>query len=318
MKNPLLDIVVPSYNEEKTIPIFYAEILKILPLLPYQDIEFLFVDDGSCDNTLTVIKELASKDKRVKYISFSRNFGKESAIYAGLQHAKGDFVVVMDADLQDPPNLLPEMYNTLLKGEYDAVATRRVTRSGEPPIRSFFARMFYQLFNKMSKIELVDGARDYRFMTQRFVNAILTMKEYNRFSKGLFSWVGLKQKWLEFENVERVAGETKWSFLSLLKYAMLGITSFTTFPLQISTFAGIVFLILSLFTLLFWVIKAFITKHFFGRFTIIIATMLFVGGTILVSLGIIGQYLSQIFTEVKSRPIYIIGDANIAEQGKQG
>ena len=306
-KSPCLYIVVPCYNEEKTIPIFYDEILRILPSLPHKDIKFIFVDDGSSDNTLQVVKHLASKDERVKYISFSRNFGKESAIYAGLQHATGDFVVVMDADLQDPPSLLPEMYNAILSGEYDSVATRRVTRSGEPPIRSFFARKFYQCFNKMSKIPLTSGARDYRFMTRRFVDAILAMKEYNRFSKGLFSWVGFKTKWLEFENVERVAGETKWSFWGLLKYAILGITSFTTFPLLLATFVGIAMLFASIFLLAY---KAIFCEAV-GSVALIFATVLFASGAILVALGVIGQYLSQIFTEIKSRPVYLVGDSNI-------
>ncbi len=237
VKTNLLSVVVPVLNEQETIPIFYQTVEKYVPELD-AEVEYLFIDDGSTDHTMDELRKLAKRDERVRYVSFSRNFGKEAAIYAGLQHAKGDFVVCMDVDLQDPPALLPELYRAVTEEGYDSAATRRVTRKGEPPIRSFFARLFYKLMNRISKTEIVDGARDYRMMSRKFVDALLSMSEYNRFSKGLFGWVGFKTKWIEFENVERVAGETKWSFWKLFKYSIDGIVAFSTAPLVLSSLGG--------------------------------------------------------------------------------
>ena len=253
-----ISIIVPCYNEEQAIPFFYEEINKISKQMK-NDFEFIFVNDGSKDKTINVIKEYAKKDKRVKYINFSRNFGKEAAMYAGLENSSGDYIAIMDADLQDPPALLPEMLEFLQKNEeYDCVGTRRVTRKGEPPIRSFFARMFYKIINKISKTEMVDGARDYRLMSRQMVNSILELKEYNRYSKGLFQFVGYKTKWLEYENIERVAGETKWSFWKLFIYALEGIIAFSTAPLAISSIAGILFCIISFIMIMFIIIKTLI------------------------------------------------------------
>ena len=240
-----ISVIVSCYNEQEAIPYFYEEIIKTAKEMDYVDFEFLFVNDGSKDNTLNILKELAKKDKRVRYISFSRNFGKEAAMLAGLENARGDYITLMDADLQDPPAMLPEMYRLITEEGYDQVGTRRVTRKGEPPIRSFFARCFYKLINKMSKVEMVDGARDYRLMTRQVVDSIISLKEYNRYSKGLFSFVGYDTKWLEYENVNRVAGETKWSFWKLFKYAIEGITAFSTTPLIFASFLGILFCIVS-------------------------------------------------------------------------
>ncbi len=250
-----ISIIVPCYNEEQAIPFFYDEITKIAESLK-EDFEFIFVNDGSVDKTIDIIKEYAKKDKRVKYINFSRNFGKEAAMYAGLELSIGDYVAIMDADLQDPPSLLPEMIAILEdeNSDYDAVGTRRVTRKGEPPIRSFFARCYYKLINKISKTEIVDGARDFRLMTRQMVDSILELKEYNRYSKGIFSWVGYDTKWLEYENRERVAGETKWSFWNLFIYALEGITAFSTLPLMFSAILGFVFCIIS-FILIIVILK---------------------------------------------------------------
>ena len=236
-----ISVIVSCYNEEESLPLFYEEMSKVMDEMSQNDFELIFVNDGSRDNTLKEIKELRAKDKRVRYISFSRNFGKEAAMKAGLDYSTGDYVTLMDADLQDPPKMLPEMLNILEKEHYDCVGTRRVTRKGEPVIRSFFARKFYKIINKMSKVEMVDGARDYRLMTRQMVEAIKSCEEYNRYSKGLWSFVGFKTKWLEFENVQRVAGETKWSFWKLFKYAIEGIVAFTTAPLTMAAFLGILF-----------------------------------------------------------------------------
>lgn len=243
--------VVPCYNEQEALGLFYEELNRVTAEMRDCEFEILFVNDGSKDRTLELMKELAEKDGRVKYISFSRNFGKEAAIYAGLEHASGDLVAIMDADLQDPPRLLPEMYRAVTEEGYDSVATRRVTRKGEPPIRSFFARMFYRLMNKMCKTEVVDGARDFRLMTRPFVDSLLSMKEYNRFSKGLFGWVGFRTKWIEFENVERVAGETKWSFWKLLLYAIDGMVAFSTMPLSVAALIGILMCVIAAISIIF-------------------------------------------------------------------
>ena len=308
----LISIVVPAYNEEKALPFFYEEICKVRKTLSSEKFEIIFVEDGSKDATLDILKLLASKDKDVKYISFSRNFGKEPAIYAGLKKSKGDYVVVMDADLQDPPELLPQMFNLVANEGYDSVATRRVTRKGEPKIRSFFARKFYKVINKISDVELVDGARDYRFMNRKFVNAVLSLEEYNRFSKGLFSWVGFKTKWLEYENVERVAGETKWSFKKLFKYAMEGIISFSNAPLNISMITGSFIFILSLIALL--TVGIFnIVGYYISGIVYLGLGITVLGGLNMIFIGLLGKYVARINTEVKKRPIYIINETNIKE-----
>lgn len=301
-----LCIVVPCYNEEQVLPIFYNEILHTIATLGDYNIGLLFIDDGSKDGTLSILEKLATENSIVKYISFSRNFGKEAAIYAGLQHSKCDYTVIMDADLQDPPALLPEMLKVVEVEGYDSVATRRVTRKGEPPIRSFFARRFYKLMNKISKTELVDGARDYRLMNRKFVNALLELKEYNRFSKGLFGWVGFKTKWLEYENVERAAGETKWSFWGLLMYAVEGIVAFSTLPLVIATIIGLICCFLAFAGTLFVVIRKLLYGDPIQGWASTISIVLTVAGIQLFCTGILGQYLAKTYLETKKRPIFII------------
>lgn len=302
----LLSVVVGCYNEEEALPYFYKEICEVAKKMKDLNFEFIFINDGSKDKTLEVLKEFHEKDKRVRYISFSRNFGKEAAMYAGLEHSKGDYVTIMDADLQDPPYLLEEMYHGIKEEGYDCVGTRRVTRKGEPPIRSFFARMFYRLINKMSKVELVDGARDYRLMTRQMVDAILTMKEYKRFSKGLFSFVGFKTKWLEYENVERVAGETTWSFWKLFIYAIDGITAFSTVPLVVSAAIGILFCLISFIMILIIIIKTLLYGDPVSGWPSLVCIIFMISGIQLFCMGIMGQYLSNTYLETKKRPIYII------------
>lgn len=305
-----ISIIIPSYNEEEAIPLFYEAIDKISKEID-KKFEFIFVNDGSKDKTKEVIKELSQKDERVKYIDFSRNFGKESAMYAGLELSTGDYVAIMDADLQDPPILLPEMLRLIEEEHYDCVGTRRVTRKGEPKIRSFFARMFYKLINKMSKTEMVDGARDYRLMTRQMVNSILELKEYNRYSKGLFSFVGYDTKWLEYENIERVAGETKWSFWKLFKYAIEGIVAFSTVPLAISSLMGLIFCLISFIMIIVIIVKTLAFGDPTTGWPSLVCIIFFVSGIQLFSLGIIGQYLSKTYLETKQRPIYIIKETNI-------
>lgn len=300
-----ISIIVPCYNEEEALPHFYSEIDKISKKMKNVDFEFMFVNDGSRDNTLEEFRKLAKKDKRVRYISFSRNFGKEAAMYAGLENATGDYLAVMDADLQDPPALLPDMYNYIKNDGYDCVGTRRVTRKGEPPIRSFFARCFYKIINKMSKIEMVDGARDFRLMTRQMVDAILSMKEYNRYSKGIFSFVGFKTKWLEYENIQRVAGETKWNFWKLLVYAFEGIIAFTTVPLTLSLIIGTIFSGVSLIGIIVILIKLCL-GYAVSATAAIIFSLFLVGGLILISIGIASEYLAKAYLEVKNRPVYIV------------
>lgn len=300
-----LSVIVPCYNEEEVIPLFYEEMKKIEKQLKGIKLELLFINDGSRDQTLNLIRELAQKDKGVRYLSFSRNFGKEAAMYAGLEHASGNYVAIMDADLQDPPALLPEMLSYIKEG-YDCAATRRVTRKGEPPIRSFFARMFYKLINKLSKVEMVDGARDYRLMTRQMVDAILMMKEYNRYSKGLFSFVGFDTKWIEYENIERAAGETKWSFWKLFVYAIDGIVAFSTVPLVIASLIGFVFLLLAVVIIIYTVIKTLMYGNAVAGWPSLVCIIFFVSGVQLFSIGIIGQYLSKTYLETKQRPIYIV------------
>ena len=305
-------IIFPCYNEQEAIPYFYDEVNKISNNMKENaEFEFLFVNDGSKDNTLNVLRELSKKDSRVKYISFSRNFGKEAAMYAGLKEANGDYIAIMDADLQDPPSLLPEMFKTLEEGEYDCVATRRVTRKGESKIRSFFARLFYKIMNMISNTEVVDGARDFRLMSRQMVNAILEIGEYNRFSKGIFGFVGFNTKWLEYENIERVAGKTKWSFWKLLLYAIDGFTAFSTKPLNIATFVGIIFCLISFVMVVVIICKTLILGDPVGGWPSLACMILFVGGIQLFCTGISGQYLSKTYLEVKNRPIYIVKETNL-------
>lgn len=296
-----LDIVVPCYNEEEMLPIFYNEVSNNLKNINWN---VIFVNDGSNDNTLEVIKKLKNSYDNVKYISFSRNFGKESAIYAGLDYSTRDYIILMDADLQDPPSLIPEMLKYISK--YDIVGTRRVTRKGEPIIRSFFARLFYKIANKITKIELVDGARDFRLMKREVVNAILDLKEYNRFSKGIFQWVGFETKWLEYENIERQKGETSWSFWELFKYSIEGIVSFTTTPLHIATIIGIFFSIIAFLSIIVIVIKTLLFGDPVEGWPSTISIILFLSGIQLFAAGIIGEYLAKIYLESKKRPLYII------------
>lgn len=308
----LISVVVPCYNEEKALSFFYEEMNKVKKRMNKETFELIFVDDGSKDKTLEILKELAEKDQDVKYISFSRNFGKEAAILAGFKSAKGDYVVMMDADLQDPPSLLPEMFKAVTEEGYDSVATRRVTRKGEPKIRSFFARIFYKLINKISDTDLVDGARDYRLMNRKFVDALLSMQETNRFSKGMFGWVGFKTKWIEFENVERVAGETKWSFGKLFKYALEGIIAFSDAPLKISTYTGVLFAILSFLSAIVVGIVDIAGCYISGLAYLGIG-ITFLFSLVMIFIGILGLYVSKINAQVKKRPIFITKETNIKE-----
>lgn len=309
----LLSVVVPCFNEEKSVIIFFDEIYKVLNGLD-MDWEIIFINDGSRDNTLANIKDLSNKLKSIKYISFSRNFGKESALYAGLKKSKGDYVVVIDVDLQDPPNLLPEMLKIIKTEDYDIVATRRVSRKGEPIIRSLFARSFYKLINALSEINLVDGARDYRLMTRPVVDSILELDEYNRFSKGLFEWVGFKTKWIEYENVERAVGETSWSFWGLFRYSIDAIVSFSTIPLSISTFFGVLFSLMSFILILFIIIKNILYNNPVPGWPSTICIILLIGGIQLFSIGILGKYLEKTYIETKNRPIFIIKETNIDDE----
>ena len=305
-----LTLIVPCYNEEEALPYFYEEVCKVAGELTNYEIELLFVNDGSKDKTLQVIKDFAEKDERVKYLSFSRNFGKEGAMYAGFCNASGDLVAVMDADMQDPPSLLPQMLQLIESGEYDSVATRRVTRKGEPKLRSFFARLFYKIMGKISDADIVDGARDFRLMKRKMVDAIIAMGETNRFSKGIFGWIGFRTYWLEYENVERVAGETKWSFWKLFKYSLEGITNFSDAPLKIASWSGIFFTFISVVAMLFVFIRALCFGDSVAGWPSTICIILFIGGVQLFCLGIIGQYISKVFRETKKRPIYIIAESN--------
>ena len=305
----LLSVIVPCFNEQESIPFFYQAITETASGMQktWEDLEFefLFIDDGSKDNTLAIVESLREKDTRVRFVSFSRNFGKEAALYAGLSNAKGDYAVTMDVDMQDPPALLPELYKAVTEEGYDSAATRRVTRKGEPIIRSFFARRFYRLINRMSSADIVDGARDYRIMTRRMVDAIVSMKEYNRFTKGIYGWIGFNTKWIEFENVERVAGETKWSFWKLFGYALEGIIGFSTIPLSIATWFGILMSLVAFLGILFIIVKKLIIGDPTSGWSSMVCIMLLVAGIQLFCLGIIGQYLAKTYLETKQRPIYI-------------
>ncbi len=307
----LLSIIVPCYNEEAALPHFLPEIQRVAGILLEQyslSCEFLFIDDGSRDNTLELLRTYAKEDQRVRYVSFSRNFGKESALYAGLENARGDYAVTMDADLQHPPTLLPEMFDALQSGEFDSVATRRVNRTGEPPIRSFFARLFYKIVNRISTTDIVDGAQDFRMMKRPMIDAILSMAEYNRFSKGIYGWVGFKTKWIPCENVERVAGETKWSFWKLFLYSVEGITAFSTAPLAIASLMGVFFCLAAFLWIIVIILKTLIWGEPVAGFPTLACLLLLVGGSIQLSLGILGQYLAKTYLETKKRPVYITGE----------
>ncbi len=313
---PLLSIIVPCFNEEESLPLFYYEISKEIEKF-YEinvELEILFIDDGSKDRTLEVIKKIKSVERRVKYISFSRNFGKEAAIYAGLEQSSGDYVTIMDADLQDPPSLLMDMYKAVTEEGYDTAATRRTTRVGEPKIRSFFARKFYKIINKISETELVDGARDFRIMTRQVVQAILNMKEYNRFTKGINEWIGFKTKWFEFENIERSAGNTKWSFWKLVLYSIDGITAFSTKPLALSAMLGLLFCMISFIFICVIIIKTLVYGDPVSGWPSLAVMVLFIGGIQLFCIGILGQYLSRTYMETKRRPIYIVREADMNEK----
>ena len=301
----LLSVITPCYNEQETISYFYNETIKYLKTIDI-DYEILFVNDGSKDKTLEECLKIKNKDNNIKIINFSRNFGKEAAMLAGMEEAKGDYVVIMDTDLQDPPKLLPEMYRILKEENYDSVATYRVTRKGEPPIRSFFARLFYKLINKMVDVEIVDGARDYRMMKRQMVDAIISMQEYHRFSKGIFAWVGFNTKYLEFENVERIAGETKWNFWKLFKYAIDGIVGFTTLPLRLATIAGALVSTFGFIYMIYIAVKAIVIGDPVAGFPSLIVIITLLGGIQLLVLGIIGEYLARTYMETKKRPVYII------------
>ena len=302
-----ISLVVPCYNEQEVIKLFYDEIQKIKKDFKNVSFEIIFVNDGSKDKTLDLMRELSENDD-VRYVSFSRNFGKEAAMYAGLEASTGDYVAIMDADLQDPPALLKEMYEILESKEYDSVATRRVTRKGEPIIRSFFARLYYKIINKISKTEIVDGARDFRLMTRQMVDSVLSLKEYNRFSKGIFSWVGYRTKWLEYENVERAAGETKWSFWKLFLYSLESIVAFSTVPLSIASVMGILFCIVAFIIIIFIIVRTLMFGDPTSGWPSMVCIMFFIGGVQLLCLGIMGQYLSKTYLEVKKRPIYIVAE----------
>lgn len=302
----LCSCIVPCFNEEEVIPLYYEEMQKVRKQEEGKiDFEIIFIDDGSKDKTLEVIKKLSEQDECIHYVSFSRNFGKEAAMYAGFEHANGEYVVTMDVDLQDPPHLIPEMIRCIEEEGYDSVATRRVTRKGEPPIRSFFARRFYGLINKISDADIVDGARDFRMMKRDMVNAILSMPEYNRFTKGIFGWVGFKTKWIEFENVERAAGETKWSFWKLFRYALEGIIAFSTVPLTIVSLIGVIVCIIAFLFLLFVAIRAVIFGDPVAGWPSLICVISFLSGIQLLGIGVVGMYLSKTYLETKKRPIYI-------------
>ena len=301
-----ISVIVPCYNEEESMPLFYDEICKVAESFKHVDFEFIFVNDGSRDRTLSIARDLSKKDKRVRYISFSRNFGKEAAILAGLEYSVGDYVAIMDADLQDPPSLLHEMYDGIKNEGYDCVATRRVSRKGEPPIRSFFAKCYYKLINKISKTEIVDGARDYRLMSRQMVDSILELKEYNRFSKGIFSWVGYNTKWLEYKNVERVAGTTKWSFWKLFLYSLESIVAFSTVPLAVASIMGLLFFLVSVIMIIVIIVKTLTIGDPVAGWPSLVCIIFFVSGVQLFSIGVIGQYLSKLYLEVKKRPIYIV------------
>lgn len=303
----LLSVIVPCYNEEESVALFYEELIKNDPFFTEKgiELELLYIDDGSRDGTAREVKKLREQDERVHLVSFSRNFGKEAAMFAGLEKSKGDYVVMMDVDLQDPPSLLPEMFAGLEEG-YDSVATRRVTRKGEPPVRSFFARRFYGLMKRISQTEMMDGARDYRLMTRQMVDAILSMQEYNRFTKGIFGWVGFRTKWLEYENVERARGETKWNFWKLLMYSFDGIVAFSTAPLLISSLMGVLLCVVAFAMIIFTIVRKIIFGDPVSGWPSLVCIILLTSGIQFFCTGILGQYLAKTYMEVKRRPIYLV------------
>lgn len=305
-----ISLIIPCFNEEEVLGILYDELNKVTNQMNGYEFEFLFIDDGSKDKTLSILKGFAEKDDRVVYLSFSKNFGKEAAMYAGFCNATGEYVAVMDADMQDPPSLLPEMMTYLESGEYDSVATRRVSRQGEPKIRSFFARKFYKLINRISDADIVDGARDFRLMKREMVDAIVAIGEQNRFSKGIFGWIGFKTKWLPFENVERAAGETKWNFWGLFKYSLDGIFNFSQAPLQIASFIGLLFTFISFVAIIFIMVRKFIWGDPVEGWPSLACIITFIGGVQLFCMGIMGQYLAKTYVEVKKRPHYIVAETN--------
>lgn len=304
-----ISLIVPCFNEEEALPIFYKEVSSVVKKMKV-DYELILVNDGSRDRTLEIMRDLAKKDRHVRYICLSRNFGKEAAMYAGFRNAEGDFVAVMDADMQDPPSLLPQMYEILKKEDYDSVATRRVTRTGESKVRSFFARMFYRIINRISDAEVVDGARDFRLMKRPMVDAIVSMSEYNRFSKGIFGWVGFRTYWLPFENVERVAGTTSWSFWGLFKYAIDGIINFSNTPLDIASWFGLIMTAVAFVMLVFIIVRKLIFDDPVAGWASTISVIIFIGGIQLFCLGIMGQYIGKIYMETKKRPQYIVSETN--------
>ena len=310
MSKDIISIVVPCHNEEEMVPIIHKEITAGSEQLPDAVFEMIFVNDGSKDATLAELKRLASLDERVHYLSFSRNFGKEAAMVAGLRHATGNYVAVMDADLQDPPALLVEMIALIRTGEYDCIGTKRLDRKGEPPIRSFFARQFYHLINRISDTEIVDGARDFRLMTRQMVDAVLEMTEYNRFSKGIFSWVGFETKYLSYENQERVAGKTTWSFWSLFKYSLDGIVAFSEAPLAIAAFTGFLSFAVAILAALILTVRTLVFGNATSGWTSLIVIILGMGGLQLLCLGILGKYLGKTFMETKRRPLYILKETD--------
>lgn len=314
MSKKKLTMVVPAYNEEEALPIFYEEAQRVEEEISGVEIEYLFIDDGSSDKTLEVLRSLHKKDACVRYVSFSRNFGKEAAIYAGLQNATGDYVAILDADLQDPPSLLPEMLQAIEEEGYDCVGSRRVTRKGEPPIRSFFARMFYRIMNKISSADIVDGARDFQLMNRKVVNAILSMGEYNRFSKGIFGWVGFRKKWLEYENIERSAGETKWSFWKLFLYALDGIVAFSTAPLVMASVMGMVFCLVAFVAIIFIIIRTVLFGDPTSGWPSMVCIIMFIAGVQLLCMGILGQYMAKTYLETKKRPLYLVEETEEEEE----
>lgn len=316
MGKKTVSIVVPMYNERDSLEILYQELNKVTENLTAYSFEYLFVNDGSTDDTLAVIRGLAQKDLRVHYVSFSRNFGKEAALYAGLKEARGDYVATLDADLQDPPKLLPEMLRIMEEGECDNVAARRTDRKGEPPIRSFFARCFYRLMRRLSRMEIADGARDYRLMNRTMVDSILSVSEYNRFSKGIFAWVGFETKWLEFENVKRSAGETKWGFWKLVRYSFDGIINFSDVPIRISSYLGLLLTLLSFIAIVVEVVRALVFGDPVAGWPSLVCIITFIGGIQLFCMGIMGQYIAKTYMEVKHRPHYIIKESNIDGESK--
>ncbi len=309
---PLISIIVPCFNEKAALSRFFSEITEVMDHMAAADFELLFIDDGSTDGTLSLLRSYSKQDGRVRYYSFSRNFGKEAAMFAGMENAAGDYVVVMDADLQDPPKLIPEMYQAVKSGEYDCVATKRADRKGERLIRSVFARMFYKLINKISKLQLVEGARDFRLMSRQMVDAVLRVKECNRFSKGIFEWVGFRTKWIEYENVNRKEGETKWSFWKLFVYSLDGLTAFSTAPLAIASFMGIILFIISVVMIIFIIVRTLIWGDPVPGWPALACIIFFVSGVQLLCTGIAGQYIAKSYIEIKNRPIYIVKETNDA------